>query len=559
MSGLYAAIYADLAMSIKNVSTSKSAPHQKALAESQAAPLANLSAEQSLFEQFSKLLDKVVCNISGQDWFSELANQTKALPIKSKPESSKTGDRKQDQVESEDKPAKEDSSDLVNAAKKDPSPGKQSKQSDLDAEASSPKKIEKAKDESKESESVEAKPDSDKKAADSDSVNTEAQTAPVVNQEMAVAQVVKAPEVQKATLPAEVQDQAANAKTVDANSQPLAGEQPQSQPEELPVQSGAEAPAAEQIASKAGSNSTASSAKAADAKAIQAQAPAEPDAAQAPSQSAAPTQPEASAEQIPHGQLIDQLVEKIQAEVSKNVPLGAQVQSANIAAKNPALIELGEHQILQDLKLSIGNSVQVMNQNLLEVPKSHAIDGIKPSNQGQLNLNLSSSHQSKRSESDSSSSETQKARNLSKPDAQRTLERVQSVLKEVAKSKDGKTISMRLDPPSLGSLKVDVTYRDRSLHARVVAESPQVTLLLREKAHELHSVLRQAGIHADQVSVSIGGEEKEASMTQDKPLNQNKESKPSFDGFISNGETAVNKNFIMNSSLTKVVDDHWVA
>ncbi len=83
------------------------------------------------------------------------------------------------------------------------------------------------------------------------------------------------------------------------------------------------------------------------------------------------------------------------------------------------------------------------------------------------------------------------------------LERVESTLKEAARSRDGKTISLRLDPPELGSVKVDVSIRDGSLHARVTAENSQVAGVIREKAHELQSMLRKLGLTVEKVSVSV--------------------------------------------------------
>ena len=96
---------------------------------------------------------------------------------------------------------------------------------------------------------------------------------------------------------------------------------------------------------------------------------------------------------------------------------------------------------------------------------------------------------------------------LTRTAAVRTLERVERAIKEVAQSKDGKTISVRLDPPDLGTVKVDVSIRDGALHARVVAESSAVTSLLRERAGEMQTILRKLGLNVDRISVSVGGEQ----------------------------------------------------
>lgn len=136
----------------------------------------------------------------------------------------------------------------------------------------------------------------------------------------------------------------------------------------------------------------------------------------------------------------------------------------------------------------------------------------------------------------------------------RTLEKVENVLKEAAKSRDGKTISLRLDPPDLGSVKVDVSLRDGQLHARVVAESPSVTQLLRDKAQELQLSLRKLGLHVDTITVSVGQEQ----MTSGQNNHSSSESqRPSqFFGNVS----AVKSNAVSTpvESQPQVLD-HWVA
>jgi len=100
-----------------------------------------------------------------------------------------------------------------------------------------------------------------------------------------------------------------------------------------------------------------------------------------------------------------------------------------------------------------------------------------------------------------------KTKALSRQLAARTLEKVEAVLKEVARSRDGKTISVRLDPPNLGRVRVDVTLRDGALHARITAETPQVNQLLRERAGDLQLTLRRMGMNVDKVTVSVAAEQ----------------------------------------------------
>ena len=152
-------------------------------------------------------------------------------------------------------------------------------------------------------------------------------------------------------------------------------------------------------------------------------------------------------------------------------------------------------------------------------------------------------------------------RELPRALASKTMERVESALKEVARSKDGKTISLRLDPPSLGTLKIDVTLKDGQLHARFVGESAQVNTLLREQAHDLQQMLRKAGVQAEKIIISVGNDRmtdlNEGSQTFDQQASpQFRESashSSGFAGMSSQGTDSLGK--IQNQQPV----DHWVA
>jgi|GEM_PF-4400258 len=118
------------------------------------------------------------------------------------------------------------------------------------------------------------------------------------------------------------------------------------------------------------------------------------------------------------------------------------------------------------------------------------------------------------------------------------LERVEATLKEAARSRDGKTISFRLDPPELGTLKVDVSIRDGALHARISTENSTVAGILREKAYELQSMLRKLGLEVERVSVSVhenstphGGEFSQARDETGNSGSQNKGNDREFNNF----------------------------
>ncbi|MCB0332402.1 MAG: flagellar hook-length control protein FliK [Bdellovibrionales bacterium] len=139
----------------------------------------------------------------------------------------------------------------------------------------------------------------------------------------------------------------------------------------------------------------------------------------------------------------------------------------------------------------------------------------------------------------------------------RTLEKVEQALKEISKSKDGKTISMRLDPPELGNLKIDVTMRDGLLHARIAADNTQVSQMLREKAHDIQRNLRELGLNVDQVSVSVrdeGGQFSQFfSQTGNGTGSENRGQETGQQGPHSQANAGG------TTTSNTVVEDHWVA
>lgn len=150
----------------------------------------------------------------------------------------------------------------------------------------------------------------------------------------------------------------------------------------------------------------------------------------------------------------------------------------------------------------------------------------------------------------------------------RTLEKVEEALKEVAKSKDGKTLSFRLDPPQLGQVKIDVSFRDGVLHARLGADNALVNNLLREKSAQLQQVLRDLGIEVERISVAVSDD---GGFNSRRDSHQNRSEfmadgsfegkEESIFGKKSSGGKGVNSsgNQIGLSNQKAVVDDHWVA
>lgn len=99
-----------------------------------------------------------------------------------------------------------------------------------------------------------------------------------------------------------------------------------------------------------------------------------------------------------------------------------------------------------------------------------------------------------------------------KKDFQVAVQRIEDALKEAIMAKDGKSVSLRLDPPSLGTVKVEVTLKEGNLYARIVVDNSQVASMIREKGSELQESLRKLGLDVDKVNVFVGngqGQEQE--------------------------------------------------
>jgi len=143
--------------------------------------------------------------------------------------------------------------------------------------------------------------------------------------------------------------------------------------------------------------------------------------------------------------------------------------------------------------------------------------------------------------------------------ASHTMERVEQALREAARSRDGKTISLRLDPPDLGKLRVDVSLREGVLHARLMADSTQVSQLLREKSFELQRMLRGLGLEVEQVSVSIRDSESGRSGFDGSGSSNAKSSEQDQEqAGTALGEQSAAASSANNFQST-VIEDHWVA
>lgn len=160
------------------------------------------------------------------------------------------------------------------------------------------------------------------------------------------------------------------------------------------------------------------------------------------------------------------------------------------------------------------------------------------------------------------------SKQLSPPLARRMLERVESTLKEAARSRDGKTLSLRLDPANLGRVKVDVSLREGSLHARITPENKQVLVALRENAPELQAALRKLGLNVDSVTVTVTSEAGQDLSEFGRELNNGKSFQDERNNLPNEGRQVAENTLgnelaeprAVGSKPAETADsDHWVA
>lgn len=239
---------------------------------------------------------------------------------------------------------------------------------------------------------------------------------------------------------------------------------------------------------------------------------------------------------------------------TKSVNGSAEVQAQ---AKLGAILSAEIARIRADV--SIGHASMEKEVAASSVTKAAVDVASKANNQGNSaapRFNSFGGDFAKSSESASHAESARAARPLTPAASSRTMEKVENALKEAAKSRDGKTISLRLDPPELGSVKIDVSMRDGTLHARIVAESPAVNQLLRDKAHELQTTLRKLGLQVDTVSVSVSNQDDRSANNQQAFSQQKTEREFGFFGNVRSGSGMSGPH---GRETVAAVEDHWIA
>ena len=69
---------------------------------------------------------------------------------------------------------------------------------------------------------------------------------------------------------------------------------------------------------------------------------------------------------------------------------------------------------------------------------------------------------------------------------------------------DTKSVVIRLEPASLGELRLDVTSSEDGLSVRLISANPAVRQTLEGQASQLHDALVRGGLDVSAVSVTVG-------------------------------------------------------
>jgi len=225
-----------------------------------------------------------------------------------------------------------------------------------------------------------------------------------------------------------------------------------------------------------------------------------------------------------------------------------------------------------ELKPILTQALQSLDTRVKVAAPSHApqilmsslkeVGAIMGSNSGS-NVNNSTLNAFANAQKSNETQTTKRPETIARAAQSRTIERIEDALREVARSKDGKSISIRLDPPSLGSVKIDVTYKEGTLSAKLVADSQQVNQLIRDKAFDLQAVLRKLGLPVERVIVQVG-QEQQAQQQTFSNQSFSSESRSANDGKQSSQEKLMNLFPDLQEAATSIekqltLDDHWVA
>lgn len=149
------------------------------------------------------------------------------------------------------------------------------------------------------------------------------------------------------------------------------------------------------------------------------------------------------------------------------------------------------------------------------------------------------------------------------------VNQIQKLVDRATQSRDGTSLSVRIEPEELGHVLVKMTQRGDQLFARIVPEKREVEGAVRAGLTEIISQLVNSGFKAENIHVSVGRESSETSLYESKQGfqasdrgNTGTQGEGSRHGSSSNlSQVGLNSNpnEVGLEAGAKVVDGGWVA
>lgn len=99
---------------------------------------------------------------------------------------------------------------------------------------------------------------------------------------------------------------------------------------------------------------------------------------------------------------------------------------------------------------------------------------------------------------------------------------------------DQNNIKLRLDPPSLGSVRMNISTVGDSVRTTIVVENQAVKQAIENNISQLRDSMHSQGLEAEQINVTVGGEGSNDRSNNDSLAKRESNSQASFESFLGN-------------------------
>jgi flagellar hook-length control protein FliK len=155
---------------------------------------------------------------------------------------------------------------------------------------------------------------------------------------------------------------------------------------------------------------------------------------------------------------------------------------------------------------------------------------------------------------------------VSKSDQEKIIDRVQEMLKKIRETQSGNSLTVKLEPDTLGAITVKITQRGGDLFARIVSDKPEVEATIKDQISQLQQALSSIGFKSERVHILVSSPSSEnAGSFFDSLLNRGEEQSKNFSQQnspqFSQGSFAGDKSHsvAIGKALAKSEENGWVA